>query len=108
VCTGNFRSSAGAVKHPLTCSKVAEFASENLDRDTRGHAWHCWLRAGEIRQSWEVAPMSLEVNKELIRRYLSAVDSNEADDWDLLDDYIAEGFVAHNAPAPGVTLDRPE
>ncbi len=50
--------------------------------------------------------MSLEVNKDLIRRYLSAIDSNEAGDWDVLDDYIAEDFVAHNPPAPGVTLDR--
>jgi hypothetical protein len=31
---------------------------------------------------------------------------NEADDWDVLDNYIAEDFVAHHPPAPGVTLDR--
>jgi len=50
--------------------------------------------------------VSLEENKDLIRRYLSAIDTNDADDWDLLDNYIAEDFVAHHPPAPGVTLDR--
>lgn len=50
--------------------------------------------------------MSLEENKNVIRRYLSAVDTNKTDDWDVLDDYIAEDFVAHQPPAPGVTLDR--
>jgi predicted ester cyclase len=50
--------------------------------------------------------MSLEENKELIRRYLSAIDANQTNDWEVLDDYIADDFVAHNPPAPGVTLDR--
>jgi predicted ester cyclase len=50
--------------------------------------------------------VSLEGNKDLIRRYMSAIDANDGDNWDVLDDYIAEDFVAHNAPAPGVTLDR--
>ena len=50
--------------------------------------------------------MSLEENKGLIRRYLSAIDANESDNWDVIDDYIADDFVAHHAPAPGVTLDR--
>lgn len=50
--------------------------------------------------------MSLEENKDLIRRYLSAIDANQTDNWDVLDNYIADDFVAHNAPAPGVTLDR--
>ena len=50
--------------------------------------------------------MSLEENKDLIRRYVSAIDTNQADDWDVLDNYIAEDFVAHHPPAPGVTLDR--
>ncbi len=50
--------------------------------------------------------MSLEENKDLIRRYISAIDANDADNWDLLDTYIAEDFVARHAPAPGVTLDR--
>jgi predicted ester cyclase len=50
--------------------------------------------------------VSLEENKDLIRRYFSAIDTNQADDWDLLDNYIAEDFVAHHPPAPGVRLDR--
>jgi predicted ester cyclase len=50
--------------------------------------------------------LSLEENKHLIRRYLSVIDTNTADDWDVLDNYIAEDFVAHHPPAPGVTLDR--
>ena len=50
--------------------------------------------------------MSLQDNKDLIRRYLSAIDANDSDNWDVLDNYIAEDFVAHHAPAPGVTLDR--
>ena len=50
--------------------------------------------------------MSLDENKELVRRYMEAVDDNMSDSWDLLDEYIAEDFVAHNPPVPGVTLDR--
>jgi predicted ester cyclase len=50
--------------------------------------------------------VSLEENKDLICRYLSAIDANEAGDWDVLDKYLAEDFAAHNPPAPGVTLDR--
>jgi predicted ester cyclase len=50
--------------------------------------------------------MSVEENKDLIRRYVQAVDDNETGDWDILDEYIAEDFVAHNAPFPGVSLDR--
>jgi steroid delta-isomerase-like uncharacterized protein len=50
--------------------------------------------------------MSTEENKALIRRYIQAIDDNESGDWDLLDDYIAEDFVAHNPPFPGVSLDR--
>ncbi|HWF69230.1 MAG TPA: ester cyclase [Mycobacterium sp.] len=50
--------------------------------------------------------MSLEENKDLIQRYMSAIDADDAGNWDLLDDYIAQDFVAHHAPAPGVTLDR--
>jgi predicted ester cyclase len=50
--------------------------------------------------------MSVEENKDLIRRYIQAVDDNETGDWDILDEYIAEDFVAHNAPFPGVSLDR--
>ena len=50
--------------------------------------------------------MSAEDNKALIRRYVDAVDANESGSWDVLDDYIAEDFVAHDPPLPGVTLDR--
>ena len=50
--------------------------------------------------------MSPEENKALIRRYIEAVDANDSSDWSVLDDFIAEDFVAHNPPAPGVSLDR--
>jgi predicted ester cyclase len=50
--------------------------------------------------------MSLEENKELIRQYIQAVDDNRTSDWSVIDRYIAEDFVAHNPPAPGVSLDR--
>jgi predicted ester cyclase len=50
--------------------------------------------------------MSMEENKELIQRYIKAVDDNRTSDWSLIDEYIAEDFVAHNPPAPGVSLDR--
>lgn len=47
-----------------------------------------------------------EDNKQLIRRYIEAVDANTSGDWSMLDDFIAEDFVAHNPPIPGVSLDR--
>jgi hypothetical protein len=50
--------------------------------------------------------MSAEESKDLIRRYIQAVDDNHTGDWSLLDEYIAEDFVAHNPPIPGVSLDR--
>ena len=50
--------------------------------------------------------MSLDGNKELIRRYIQAIDDNQTSDWSILDEYIAEDFVAHNPPIPGVSLDR--
>ena len=50
--------------------------------------------------------MSLTENKDLIRRYVQAIDENVTSDWSVLDDYIAEDFVAHNPPIPGVGLDR--
>ena len=50
--------------------------------------------------------MSAEENKQLIRRYIEAIDANETSDWTILDEYIAEDFVAHNPPIPGVSLDR--
>ena len=50
--------------------------------------------------------MSAEENKALIRRYIQAIDDNQTSDWSFLDEYIAEDFVAHNPPIPGVSLDR--
>jgi predicted ester cyclase len=50
--------------------------------------------------------MSSEENKGLIRRYMRAVDDNQTSDWSVLEEYIAEDFVAHNPPIPGVSLDR--
>jgi predicted ester cyclase len=50
--------------------------------------------------------VSPEENKDLIRRYLQAIDDNQSSDWNILDEYIAPDFVAHNAPFPGVSLDR--
>jgi steroid delta-isomerase-like uncharacterized protein len=47
-----------------------------------------------------------EANKELIRRYIQAIDDNDSSDWSVLDQFIAEDFVAHNPPIPGVSLDR--
>ena len=50
--------------------------------------------------------MTSDGNKDLIRRYIQAIDDNETSDWSVLDKYIAEDFIAHNPPAPGVSLDR--
>jgi len=50
--------------------------------------------------------MSLEENKELVRRYIEAIDENATSDWSILDDYVAEDFVADNPAIPGVSLDR--
>jgi predicted ester cyclase len=50
--------------------------------------------------------MSTEANKDLIRRYIQAVDDNHTSDWSILDEYIAEDFVAHNPLLPAVGLDR--
>ena len=50
--------------------------------------------------------MSVEENKQLIRRYIQAVDDNQTSDWSIIDEFIAEDFVAHNPPFPGVSLDR--
>jgi steroid delta-isomerase-like uncharacterized protein len=50
--------------------------------------------------------VSLEENKNLIRRYIQAIDENQTSDWGVLDEYIAENFVAHNPVHPGVSLDR--
>jgi steroid delta-isomerase-like uncharacterized protein len=50
--------------------------------------------------------MSSEDNKALIRRFIEAVDANDSNDWSLIHEFVAEDFVAHNPPAPGVGLDR--
>lgn len=50
--------------------------------------------------------MSVQENKDLIRRYINAIDENQTGDWSILDEYISEDFVAHNPPIPGVSLDR--
>ena len=50
--------------------------------------------------------MSARENKDLVRRYIEAIDANDSGDWSVLDEYVAEDFVAHNPPFPGVTLDR--
>jgi predicted ester cyclase len=50
--------------------------------------------------------MSAEENKALVRRYIETVDTNDSSDWSVLDEFIAEDFVAHNPPGPGVSLDR--
>jgi predicted ester cyclase len=50
--------------------------------------------------------MSAEENKDLVRRYIQAIDDNHPGDWEVLDEYIAEDFVAHNPLCPGVSLDR--
>jgi predicted ester cyclase len=54
----------------------------------------------------EATQVSLEENKNLIRRYVQAIDANKTSDWSILDEYIAEDFVAHNPLCPGVSLDR--
>ena len=50
--------------------------------------------------------MSTRENKELVRRYIQAIDDNQTSDWSILEEFIAEDFVAHNPPIPGVSLDR--
>jgi len=50
--------------------------------------------------------MSPDESKALVRRYIKAIDDNQTSDWSILDEYIAEDFVAHNPPVPGVSLDR--
>jgi predicted ester cyclase len=50
--------------------------------------------------------VTVEESKDLIQRYIKAVDDNQTSDWSVIDEFIAEDFVAHNPPAPGVSLDR--
>jgi len=50
--------------------------------------------------------VSLDENKELVRRYIEAIDDNDSSDWSVLDEYLSADLVMHNAPLPGVSLDR--
>jgi hypothetical protein len=50
----------------------------------------------------EPTRMFSDENKALIPRYIQAIDDNDTSDWSVVDDYIAEDFVAHNPPIPGV------
>jgi predicted ester cyclase len=65
---------------------------------------HVFVRRSDEQQ--EAIQMSPEENKALIRRYIKAIDDNQTSDWSVIDEYIAEDFVAHNPPIPGVSLDR--
>jgi steroid delta-isomerase-like uncharacterized protein len=47
-----------------------------------------------------------EENKALVRRYLEAIDNNETDEWDVLDEFLAPDFVSHGGLPPGVSPDR--
>jgi hypothetical protein len=50
--------------------------------------------------------VSVEENEALVRRSIRALDDNQSSDWSVIDESIAEDFVAHNPPLPGVSLDR--
>jgi steroid delta-isomerase-like uncharacterized protein len=50
--------------------------------------------------------MSGEENKALVLRYIQAIDDNDSSDWSVIDEFVAEDFVAQNPPLPGVSLDR--
>jgi steroid delta-isomerase-like uncharacterized protein len=50
--------------------------------------------------------MATQENKRLIQRYIQAIDDNQTGGWDILDEFVADDFVAHNPPIPGVSLDR--
>ena len=50
--------------------------------------------------------MSCEENKDLVRRYIRRLTRIRRVGWGVLDEYIAEGFVARNPLYPGVSLDR--
>lgn len=50
--------------------------------------------------------MTTEASKELIRRYIQAIDDNDSNDWSVIDEYVAEDVIVHNPPLPGCTPDR--
>jgi predicted ester cyclase len=80
---------------------IAGRAGRTLDPDERGS-----IGLTSVMRAQEAMAVSLEENKNLIRRYVEATDANQTSDWAVLDDYIAEDFVAHNPLHPGVSLDR--
>jgi steroid delta-isomerase-like uncharacterized protein len=45
-------------------------------------------------------------NKALIRRYMDAIDANESDNWDFLEEFLGPEFVSHGGLPPGVRSDR--
>jgi predicted ester cyclase len=45
-------------------------------------------------------------NKDLIRRYIATIDSNDSSDWSILDEFIVEDVVVHYPQLPGLTADR--
>jgi ketosteroid isomerase-like protein len=49
--------------------------------------------------------VSSEDNKELVRRYIQAVDEQD-ERWSVIDEYLAADFVAHISRVPRVGLDR--
>ena len=54
----------------------------------------------------EPSVSAAEENKALVRRYLEAVDDNDASDWDVLDEFLAPDFVSHGGLPPGISPDR--
>ena len=45
-------------------------------------------------------------NKELVRRYIEAVDAHESGDWDFLDEFLSPELISHGGLPPGVGSDR--
>jgi steroid delta-isomerase-like uncharacterized protein len=50
--------------------------------------------------------MSTDANKQLIQRYIQAIDDNDSSDWSVIDEYVADDVIVHNPPLPGCTPDR--
>ena len=50
--------------------------------------------------------MSSDRNKELVRRYMQAIDDNQTSEWSVIDDYLAEDFRLARSCVSGVSLDR--
>jgi steroid delta-isomerase-like uncharacterized protein len=46
-----------------------------------------------------------EENKALIRRYMDAIDANESDNWNFLEEFLGPEFVSHGGLPPGVSSD---